>query len=220
MQVWQRCCFIHSRADFETAWTTTGYLNNPEVNSADYPRTAKGSTDTGSFSGTLLSQSRLRHSHRLMFAAIAALLAIVAGFELHGLRNANAEIAMLSLAMGMMNPALSKIGAEPVSFTFVTGTLNRIGNHLAAAAGRKPLAEGQGPGDSHLARARIDASIWSGFVLGAGLSGMAGAHFRKWALLPPFVVMVALGLFSECATPSAEKTITPSMSGSAQHSAA
>ena len=201
--------------------TTTGLKSGQQNFHAALPSAiAVAFFVTGSFSGTLLSQSRLRHSHRLMFAAIAALLAIVAGFELHGQRNANAEIAMLSLAMGMMNPALSKIGAEPVSFTFVTGTLNRIGNHLAAAAGRKPLAEGQGPGDSHLTRARIDASIWSGFVLGAGLSGMAGAHFRKWALLPPFVVMVALGLFSECATPSAEKTITPSMSGSAQHSAA
>jgi uncharacterized membrane protein YoaK (UPF0700 family) len=44
------------------------------------------------------------------------------------------EIAMLSLVMGMMNPALSKVGAESVSLTFVTGTLSRIGGHLAAAA--------------------------------------------------------------------------------------
>ena len=102
----------------------------------------------------------------------------------------------------MMNAALSKVGAESVSLTFVTGTLNRIGGHLAAAAGRKPLPEGDGPGDSHLARARIDASGWSGFLVSAGLSGMAGSHFRMWALLPPFFVIVALGLFSERATKS------------------
>jgi len=168
---------------------------------------------TGSFLGNLFTQSRLRHSHRLIFGVIAGLLATVAGFERHGLWNAPAEIALLSLAMGMMNPALSKVGAETVSLTFVTGTLNRIGGHLAAAAGRKPLSEGQGPGDSHLARARIDASVWSGFLVGAGLSGMAGSHFRMWALLPPCVVMIALGLFSECATPSPEKRITSSISG-------
>ena len=167
----------------------------------------------GSFLGNLFTQSRLRHSHRLIFGVIAGLLATVAGFERHGLWNAPAEIALLSLAMGMMNPALSKVGAETVSLTFVTGTLNRIGGHLAAAAGRKPLSEGQGPGDSHLARARIDASVWSGFLVGAGLSGMAASHFRMWALLPPCVVMIALGLFSECATPSPEKRITSSISG-------
>ena len=175
---------------------------------------------TGSFLGNLFSQSRLRYSHRLIFGVIAVLLATVAGLERHGLWNAPAEIALLSVAMGMMNPALSKVGAESVSLTFVTGTLNRIGGHLAAAAWRKPLSERRDPTDSHLARARIDASVWSGFLVGAGLSGMAGAHFRVWALLPPCVVMIALGLFSESATPSPEKRITSSISGGAKRSLA
>ena len=161
---------------------------------------------TGSFLGNLFGQSRLRHSHRLIFGVIAGLLATVAGLERHGLWNGTAEIAMLSLAMGMMNPALSKVGAESVSLTFVTGTLNRIGSHLAAAAGRKPLPEGQGPGDSHLARAGIGASVWSGFLVGAGLSGMAPSHFRMWALLPPCIVMIALGLFSKSTTASPART--------------
>ena len=167
---------------------------------------------TGSFLGNLFSQSKSRYSHRLIFGVIACLLATVAGLERQGLWNAPAEIAMLSLAMGMMNPALSKVGAESVNLTFVTGTLNRIGGHLAAAMGRKPLSDGQSPGDSHLARARIDASAWSGFLVGAGLSGMAASHSRMWALLPPCAVMIALGLFSEQATPSTEKRITSSIS--------
>jgi len=156
---------------------------------------------TGSFLGNLFTQSRLRHSHRLIFGVIAGLLATVTRLERHGLWNAASEIAMLSLAMGMMNPALSKIGAESVSVTFMTGMLNRIGGHLAAAAGRKPMPEGQGPGDSYLARARIDLSVWSGLLVGAGLSGIARSHFGVWALLPPCVVVIALGLFSESATP-------------------
>jgi uncharacterized membrane protein YoaK (UPF0700 family) len=168
---------------------------------------------TGSFLGNLFTESRLRYSHRLIFGVIAGLLATVSGLEWHGARNIPSEIAMLSLAMGMMNPALSKVGAESVSLTFVTGTLSRIGGHLAAAAGRKPLPDGPGPGDSHLARARIDASVWSGFLIGAGLSRIAGSHFRMWALLPPCVVMIALGVFSECATPSLEKRTTSSISG-------
>jgi uncharacterized membrane protein YoaK (UPF0700 family) len=157
---------------------------------------------TGSFLGNLLSQSRLRYSHRLIFAVIAGLIAAVAGFERHGLWSALVEIAVLSVAMGMMNPALSKVGAESVSLTFVTGTLNRIGGNLAAAAGRKPLREGQGSRDSYLARARIDASVWLGFLVGAALSGVVAAHFRTWALLPPCIAMIALGLFSKSTAPS------------------
>jgi uncharacterized membrane protein YoaK (UPF0700 family) len=168
---------------------------------------------TGSFLGNLLSQSRLRYSHRLMFGLIAGVLATVAVLERRGPWNATADIALLSLAMGMMNPALSRVGVEPVSLTFVTGTLNRIGGHLAAAAGRKPIPERQGPGDSHLARARIDASVWSGFLVGAALSGMAVSHYRTWALLPPHFVMIALGLFSESDPPSPEKRIISSISG-------
>jgi uncharacterized membrane protein YoaK (UPF0700 family) len=167
---------------------------------------------TGSFLGNLFSQSRLRYSHRLIFGVIAGLLATVAGLERRGLWNTPGEIALLSLAMGMMNPALSNVGAESVSLTFVTGTLSRVGGHLAAAAGRKPLSEGQGPGDSHLARARIDASVWSGFLVGAALSGIATSHFQMWALMPPCVLMIALGLFSKGATQSPEKRITSRIS--------
>jgi len=123
---------------------------------------------------------------------IACLIAAVAALERHGLWNAPAEIALLSLAMGMMNPALSKVGAESVSLTFVTGTLNRIGGNLAAAAGRKPLTEGQGSGDSYLARARIDASIWSGFLVGrAVLNG--GVTFQDVGPAAPLCRYDCLG---------------------------
>jgi len=168
---------------------------------------------TGGFLGNLFTQSKLRYSHRLVFGLIAGLLASVARLEWHGSRNIPSEVAMLSLAMGLMNPALSKVGAESVSLTFVTGTLSRVGGHLAAAAGRKPLPDGQGPGDSHLARARIDASIWLGFLLGAGLAGLAGSHFRLWALLPPCVLIIALAVFSKSAAPPQENRITPSIRG-------
>ena len=97
-----------------------------------------------------------------------------------------------NVAMGMLNPALSKIGAESVSLTFVTGTLSRIGGHLASAAGGHPLPDGQGPEDSHLRRARIDVSVWSGFLAGASLSGIAISHFHMWALLPACIAMIVL----------------------------
>ena len=177
--------------------TSTGLRSGQGDFHAAFPSAvAIASFVTGSFLGNLLSQSRLCHSHRIMFGLIAIEIATVAGFEWTGLRNIYFEIALLSLAMGMTNPALSKIGAESVSLTFVTGTLSRIGGHLASAAGRKPLKERLGPGDSHLARAMIEATVWCGFWP-AQFSGIVGPNFRTWAPLPPFVVMLTLGLFSE-----------------------
>src|SRR5258708_33951143 len=76
---------------------------------------------TGSFLGNLFTQSRLRHSHRLIFGVIASLLATVAGLQWHGPRDVPSEVALLSLAMGMLNPALSKVAAESVSLPSVTG---------------------------------------------------------------------------------------------------
>jgi uncharacterized membrane protein YoaK (UPF0700 family) len=170
---------------------------------------------SGSFLGNLMTQARLRRSHRMIFGLIAVILATIAGLDRRDPWNAPSEIAMLAVAMGMMNPALSIVGTESVSLTFVTGTLNRIGGHLAAVAGRKPLPGGQGPEDTHLRRARIDASIWLGFLIGASLSGIMITHFHILALLPACVVMIVLALFCSVgqAAPSGEKAIIFSTSG-------
>jgi uncharacterized membrane protein YoaK (UPF0700 family) len=156
---------------------------------------------SGSFFGNLVSQSTLCHARRLLFGFIAAGIAAVAGMQWAGLRRAPSEIAVMCLAMGMTNPTLSKVGSESVSLTFVTGTLSRIGGHLAAAAAGKPVKDRQGPEDTHVHRAFIDGSIWGGLFTGAVLSGLAGSHFPTWALMPPFLMMVVLGLFSESVKP-------------------
>jgi uncharacterized membrane protein YoaK (UPF0700 family) len=131
-----------------------------------------------------------------MLGLIASGIAAVAGLEWSGLRNVCLEIALLGVAMGMMNPALSQIGAESVSLTFVTGTLSRIGGHLASAAGRKALNGPQGPEDSHLARAGVEASLWFGFLIGSFLSGIACSHSRASALLPPLAATLGLDLLA------------------------
>lgn len=207
--------FLGVFVSFMSGNTTTAGLRSGQITFHDALPSAIAvlSFVTGSFLANLLRQSKLPYSHRLIFFVVADMLAAVTGLEWHGPSNASAEITVLTLAMGMTNPALTRIGAESVSITFVTGTLNRIGDHLAAAVGRAPLPEPQSTGDSHLARARIDASVWFGFLVGAGLSGMAGSHFWIWALLPPCIVMIALGLFSKCVIFSPEKRIPSSISG-------
>jgi uncharacterized membrane protein YoaK (UPF0700 family) len=148
----------------------------------------------GSFAGTWLTHSKLRHSRQVLFGAIAALLAVIIGGTQLGNPALHAEvfIATLSLAMGLMNTALSQIGAEPLNLTFVTGTLNKIGRHLALAVRRAPLPDTQGQWDTHLRRAGLMASVWAGFLTGAMVSGAATLYFGVWVLLPPVLILLAL----------------------------
>ena len=64
-----------------------------------------------------------------------------------------------------------------MSLTFVTGTLSRVGSHLALAARRAPLTDSQGPWDTHLRRALMLARVWAGFLAGALLSGAATPRY-------------------------------------------
>jgi uncharacterized membrane protein YoaK (UPF0700 family) len=150
----------------------------------------------GSFAGTWLTHSGLRQSRRLLVGVVSTLLAVIIGVTQLGSLDAEVGIATLSLAMGLMNTTLSHVGAEPVSLTFVTGTLNKLGRHLALAVRRAPLPDAQGPWDTHLRRACLMASVWAGFLTGAVLSGAANSYFGVRTLLPPFLVLLALALFS------------------------
>jgi uncharacterized membrane protein YoaK (UPF0700 family) len=150
----------------------------------------------GSFAGTWLGHGGLRHARRLLFGVVAALLALVLALSGTGSLNAEVGIATLSLGMGMVNTTLSRVGSEPISLTFVTGTLNKIATHLALAARRERLPNPQGPGDSHLRRAGFLAAIWTGFLTGAILSAAAAGYFGAWVLLPAFLSLVILALFS------------------------
>src|SRR5579859_5760549 len=112
--------------------TQTGLLiGQTRIATALLPALAILSFLVGSFAGTWLGHSGIHHSRRLLFGIVSALLAVLAGINLIGGFSAGPQVAAFSLAMGMMNTALSRVGAQPVSLTFVTGTLNRIGGHLA-----------------------------------------------------------------------------------------
>jgi uncharacterized membrane protein YoaK (UPF0700 family) len=148
----------------------------------------------GTFAGNWLTYSGLRHSRRLVFGLVSALLAVIIGLTQLGSLNAPVAIAVLSLAMGVMNSTLSHVGAEPVSLTFVTGALNKLGQHLALSVRRAPLADAQGPWDTHLRRAGLLASVWTAFLTGAVLSGAAVLYFGVWVLFAPLLILLALAV--------------------------
>jgi uncharacterized membrane protein YoaK (UPF0700 family) len=149
----------------------------------------------GSASGNLIRHSTLRHASRLVFLLIAVSLVAVAGIGGPG-ELKTLDVALLSFAMGMVNPVLPKIGGESISLTFMTGTLSRIGSHLGLALIGAPVPGAEGPWDTHLHRARMDAELWASFLIGAVLAGVAVSVSRAYALWPAVVMMVLLALVS------------------------
>ncbi len=149
----------------------------------------------GTFAGAFLLEPVGRPARRLVFAFVAAILAAIFGLTELGLLSTSFGIAIVSFAMGVFNSALSRVGAQAVSLTFVTGTLSRVGSHLALAARRAPLADSQGPWDSHLRRAMILARVWAGFIAGAILAGAATPRFGAWVLSAPALILAALAAF-------------------------
>ena len=176
--------------------TQTGYhIAEGKLGAAALSALAILSFVAGSFAGTLLVQFAGPLAQRLVFGVVAAALAAIIGFAELRLMSGVAAIAAISFAMGIMNSALSHVGAQSVSLTFVTGTLSRVGSHLALAAKRAPLADAQGPWDTHLRRAMMLARIWAGFLAGALLSGAVAPRFGASALLPPALILAALAAF-------------------------
>jgi uncharacterized membrane protein YoaK (UPF0700 family) len=149
----------------------------------------------GTFAGALFVRPGARRARRLVFAFVAATLAAVSGLTQLGLLATCFGIAIVSFAMGVFNCAPFRVGAQAVSPAFVTGTLSRVGSHLALAATRSPLTDSQGPWDTHLRRALMLARVWAGFLAGALLSGAATPRFGAWVLSAPVAILAALAAF-------------------------
>ena len=110
--------------------------------------------------------------------------------------------------MGIMNSTVTRVGSESVSLTFVTGTLSKIGRHLALAWARAPVSDAAAPSDTHARRAGQLTSVWSAFLMGALLAGVTTPHFAVWTLVPPVVVLFALSALETRVSPwSDEKAL-------------
>ena len=146
----------------------------------------------GTFAGALFARPAGQAARRLVFAFVAATLAAIVGLSQFGFLSTGFAIAIVSFAMGVFNSAPYRVGAQAVSPAFVTGTLSRVGSHLALAAMRSPLTDSQGPWDTHLRRALMLARVWAGFLAGALLSGAATPRFGAWVLSAPVLILAAL----------------------------
>lgn len=165
------------------------------------PAAAIGFFVVGVFVGTLVNRRLMCERPRL--AALAGVGGLLGGAVLashFGWLAAVPTIAIIALAMGLMNTTLSHVGNEPLNLTFVTGALNRVGTHLALAASGVPLSDPEGPRDSQIMRAMRLAATWTGFLGGAVLAGVLTPRLGSWTLVPPAALLVIL---SPMALPSA-----------------
>jgi uncharacterized membrane protein YoaK (UPF0700 family) len=176
------------------ATQTGSLLGQAKLSAVGLPMLAMLFFVIGASAGSWLASSQLANPRRVLFALTAAALAITIGGTLTqpaGLP-AVACIALLTMAMGLMNATHS----DSLSLTVMTGTLYRVGTHLALGMRRAPLAGAHGPWDTHLHRARVGASIVAAFLIGAIASGAATLYFGVWALLPATLFLLGLALFS------------------------
>ncbi len=186
--------------------TQTGYkMGEGKLTAAIPPLIAILFFVLGAFIGTLLAHSGSRRSRRLVLLFAASLLALIVGLLEVGSIPSNLQIAALCMGMGAMNTLLGRVGAEQVNLTYVSGTLSKIGRHLALALKHAPLPDAQEAWDTHRRRAGILAFIWSAFFLGALLAGTATPHFGARSLLPAIAVLLMLALSRDPAIKQATK---------------
>jgi uncharacterized membrane protein YoaK (UPF0700 family) len=115
----------------------------------------------GSFAGALLAHSGV-HDAAADFWSGRSLAGPDHRLHATWISSGWIPIAVVSSAMGAMNTALSRVGAQYVIRTFVTETLSRIGLQLAPAVRRAPLPDSQGSRDTHLYRPLVSKGIWAG----------------------------------------------------------
>ena len=148
----------------------------------------------GVFAGSLVVDRSGVQARRTIFALTAVTLVLAFGLNAVHFLQTILSIGLICFAMGALNASLSQVGAQGINLTFITGTLNRLGKHLAGTVTATPLANAKGAWDTHLRRALQLGSIWLGFFLGAVLSGVMTSSVGVWALIVPVGVLLALAV--------------------------
>lgn len=158
----------------------------------------------GVFIGTLIAHANQRQSQRRSFALIASLVAAIILIARMRPPDIVVSIATLSFAMGVMNTTIARVGGQSVNIGFVTGTLNRMADHLALAVKRVPVPDAQGPWDTHARRAVLLFSIWLSFLTGALVSGAGTLRFGPNVLVVPLLVLLVLAVLNPAQSPAAD----------------
>jgi uncharacterized membrane protein YoaK (UPF0700 family) len=172
------------------------YLGERKFHSALPEAVAILSFVVGTFLGHWILVGKYRYSHRIVLVTSAAFMTVFVILNLRVAFVAEVGIALLSVSMGIMNPAVARIGAESVNLTFVTGALNKLGGHLALAARATTPPDAQGSWDTHLRRAGLEGGLWLAFCAGAVLAGFVTKRAGGFELIPAVGILLFFALLS------------------------
>jgi len=153
----------------------------------------------GIFAGTFAMQANPRRSLSRISIAVSGLLIFVVAAT-HTNVPAWVSIIVLSFAMGLTNTSITKVGAQGVSLSFITGDLSNLARHITEAIRRKPMDQAQGSWDTPLDRIRILVVLWLCFFAGAIVGAVLLPHLSVELLTLPAAVLLVLAYFER--TPS------------------
>lgn len=148
----------------------------------------------GGFVGTLILHAGISMPARWALLLVAALIALSLILSAPGLLANWLEVTFLAFAMGAMNPTVSHVNGESVGLTYVTGTLNKIGQHLAMAVRGIPVPGAKGPWDTNIRRITVLLGVWFCFLLGAFFGAVGAYQIDEWALVVPVVLVLAIAI--------------------------
>jgi uncharacterized membrane protein YoaK (UPF0700 family) len=149
----------------------------------------------GVFLGTLMLHSGLRWATRSLLFVSAFLLTLTFIIAYANVVSSWLAIVLLSVAMGMTNTTVSRVGTQSVSLGYVTGGLNNLAQHIALAIKRLPVPQAKGLWDTHGFRIALLSGIWLAFVMGALLSSALAPSLGTAALLPPIFILYTIAVF-------------------------
>lgn len=134
--------------------------------------------------GTLLLSAET--SVRMLLMVVAGLLAIS---QIPAAPDFAAVVA-LSLAMGVMNTTVTRVGGQAISLGYVSGGLNNLGQHIAMAARGASLRDPNHPGDSHARRALLLTTLWAAFLSGAAAAAFLHDAVPESRVAPAITIVV------------------------------
>jgi uncharacterized membrane protein YoaK (UPF0700 family) len=135
----------------------------------------------GVVGGSLLGDKAQDRRPPAVLFLVAGLLACSATLK----TNVTASVALLAIAMGAENAVFERDGEVRLGVTYMTGSLVRVGNGVAAALlGR--------PGNAWLGY----LLLWLTFVSGAVAGTIAFAHASNWCIWVASATAALLGIAS------------------------
>jgi len=172
--------------------TLAGYsLGQGKFVAAVFPFLAVVGFVCGATIGAAFTRTRLDHARRFV-------VSVVAGAQISMILAAHFDwparpvrVAVMSAAMGILNHAVTQVGAEQVNLTFITGTLIQLGDTLAQALARAPIEGARG---TSLRSAAELATLWVSFFTGALLAGLAVPRLGTWALAPSATALAVIAV--------------------------